>query len=63
VESGSKGEGADVRVGDIIKEINHRSIDGVSDYQKILGQVASGESVNLFIRRKNAGFLVVKLTK
>jgi len=23
----------------------------------------SGESVNLFIRRKNAGFLVVKLTK
>ncbi len=63
IESGSKGEGADIRVGDIIKEINRRPIDTVSDYQEILSQVDSGESVNLFIRRKNAGFLVVKLTK
>jgi serine protease Do len=63
IESGSKGEGADVRVGDIIKEINRRPIETVTDYQKILDQVDSGESVNLFIRRKNAGFLVVKLTK
>ncbi|MGD9239761.1 MAG: DegQ family serine endoprotease [Desulfobacterales bacterium] len=63
VESGSKGEEADIRVGDIIKEINRRPIETVGDYQKILDQVGSGESVNLFIRRKNAGFLVVKLTK
>jgi serine protease Do len=63
IESGSKGEGANIRVGDIIKEINRRPIDTVSDYQEILSQVDSGESVNLFIRRKNAGFLVVKLTK
>jgi len=63
VESGGKGEGADIRVGDIIKEINRRPIETVTDYQKILGQMDSGESVNLFIRRKNAGFLVVKLTK
>ena len=63
IQSGSKGEGADIRVGDIIKEINRRPIETVSDYQKILDQVDSGESVNLFIRRKNSGFLVVKLTK
>jgi serine protease Do len=63
IESGSKGEAADIRVGDIIKEINRRPIDAVTDYQEILSQVDSGESVNLFIRRKNAGFLVVKLTK
>jgi len=63
VESGSKGEGADIRVGDIIKEINRRPIETVTDYEKIIDQVDSGESVNLFIRRKNAGFLVVKLTK
>jgi len=63
IESDSKGEEADIRVGDIIKEINRRPIETVTDYQEILSQVASGESVNLFIRRKNAGFLVVKLTK
>ena len=63
VESGSKGANADVRVGDIIKEINRRPIENVGDYQAILGKIASGESVNLFIRRKNTGFLVVKLTK
>jgi serine protease Do len=63
IQSGSKGEEADIRVGDIIKEINRRPIESVSDYQEILGQVDSGESVNLFIRRKNTGFLVVKLTK
>jgi len=63
IQSGGKGEAADIRVGDIIKEINRRPIETVSDYQEILSQVDSGESVNLFIRRKNAGFLVVKLTK
>jgi serine protease Do len=63
IQSGGKGEEADIRVGDIIKEINRRQIETVSDYQKILSQVDSGESVNLFIRRKNTGFLVVKLTK
>ena len=63
IQSGGKGEEADIRVGDIIKEINRRPIETVTDYQKILGQMDSGKSVNLFIRRKNAGFLVVKLTK
>ncbi len=63
IQSGGKGEEADIRVGDIIKEINRRPIETVSDYQEILSQVDSGESVNLFIRRKNTGFLVAKLIK
>jgi serine protease Do len=63
VESGSKGEDAGVRVGDIIKEINRKSVKNTNDYEEILGRIASGETVNFFIRRKNAGFLVVKLTK
>jgi serine protease Do len=63
VESGGKGDEANVRVGDIIKEINRQTIDGVKDYQDVLSQIAAGESVNLFIRRKNAGFLVLKMTK
>jgi serine protease Do len=63
VESGSKGDNADVRVGDIIKEINRQPIKNESDYQAVLAKVVPGEPVNLFIRRKDAGFLVAKLTK
>jgi serine protease Do len=63
VESGGKGDSADVRVGDIVKEINRRPIKNVSDYQAVLAKLAPGESVNLFLRRKDAGFLVAKLTK
>jgi serine protease Do len=63
VESGSKGDDAGVQVGDIIKEINRKSVKNTGDYEEILEQISSGETVNLFIRRKNAGFLVAKLTK
>lgn len=63
VKNGTQGDDADVRVGDIIKEINRRPVKNTGDYRAILNQLSSGESVNLFIRRKNAGFLVVKLTK
>jgi len=63
VESGSKGDDAGVRVGDIIKEINRQSVENTKDYQAILKKLSSGDPVNLFIRRKNAGFLVAKLTK
>jgi serine protease Do len=63
VASGSKGDDAGVQVGDIIKEINRKSVKNIGDYEEILEQISSGETVNLFIRRKNAGFLVVKLTK
>ena len=63
VESGGKGDDADVRVGDIIKEINRRPIKDLSEYQAVLAKVAPGEPVNLFIRRKDAGFIVAKLTK
>jgi serine protease Do len=63
VESGGKGDAADVRVGDIIKEINRRPVKDVADYRTILADVPAGEPVNLFIRRKDAGFLVAKLIK
>ena len=63
VESDSKGSEAGVNVGDMIKEINHRAIKTVSDYQAMIEQIETGGSINIFIQRVNAGFLVVKLTK
>jgi len=63
VESGSKGSEAGVQVGDIIKEINHQAIETGKDYTASMQKIKTGESVNLFIWRKNAGFLVIKFTK
>jgi serine protease Do len=63
VEPESKGADAGVQVGDIIKEINHQVIETVADYTKAMGEIDGGETVNLFVWRKNAGFLVLKLTK
>jgi serine protease Do len=63
IEAGSKGESAGVVVGDIIKEINHISVNSVKKYREIMDKVKKGESVQMFIQRRNVGFVVVKLTK
>jgi serine protease Do len=63
VETDSKGSEAGVRVGDIIKEINHEVVETVRDYKESVQKIEAGESVNLFIWRKNAGFLVIKFNK
>jgi len=63
VESGSKGAEAGVQVGDIIKEINHQAIESVKDYTASVQKTNTGETINLFIWRKNAGFLVIKFNK
>jgi serine protease Do len=63
VDPESKAAEADIRQGDIIKEINHINIESLSDYKSTLEKIESGDPVNIFIWRKNRGFLVVKLTK
>jgi serine protease Do len=63
VESDGKGAEAGVQMGDIIKEINHRIIESVKDYTTAMDKIKDDESVNLFIWRKNAGFMVIKLNK
>jgi len=63
VESDSKGAEAGIQAGDVIKEINHKVIESVDDYAETLGKVKKGESVNMFVWRRNAGFLVIKMTK
>jgi serine protease Do len=63
VASDSKGAEAGIQMGDIIKEINHRVIESVDDYKTALQKVKDGDSVNFFVWRRNAGFLVIKATK
>jgi len=63
VESESQGAQAGVRVGDIIKEINHQPIETIKDYKKEIKKLKKGDSVLMFIKRINAGYVIVKLTK
>ncbi len=63
VVSGSKAETAGLRVGDLIKEINHQTIKSANDLNKTIDAVKEGEAINIFIRRPSYGFLVIKTTK
>ncbi|MFO7707837.1 MAG: DegQ family serine endoprotease [Desulfobacterales bacterium] len=63
VQSESPAEEAGLRVGDIIKEINRLTIESVGDYTAALKKFEKEKTLQLFLWRKNAGFLVVKLKK
>jgi serine protease Do len=63
IDSDSKAAESGLKVHDIIKEVNHQGITSVKDLDKAISEVETGEAVNLFIRRMNRGFLVIKITK
>jgi len=63
VESESQGMEAGIRVGDIIKEINHQPIETVKDYKNGIEKLKKGDPIQMFIKRVNGGFDVVTLTK
>jgi len=63
VDPGSKGENAKILVGDLIKEINHEEIATVRNYQSAIEKVNPGDPIQIFIRRMNTGFIVIKIDK
>ena len=63
VKSESKGAEAGIMVGDLIKEVNHREVRNVEEYDQVVDSIKAGETVQMFIRRANVGFLVIKMTK
>lgn len=63
IDPDKKGAKAGVMAGDVIKEINHEIVKTVNDYKKAINKIDSGESVQMFIRRLNTGFIVIKMTK
>jgi hypothetical protein len=44
-------------------EINHQSINTITDYENAIRKVKKGNTVTMFIKRANSGFFVIKLTK
>jgi serine protease Do len=63
VASDSQASEAGIRVGDIIREINHRSIESVDDFTEAVRKAKSGDTIQFFVWRPNSGFLVIKITK
>lgn len=63
VEAEGQGAKAGVRIGDIIKEINHQPIETVKNYKNEINKFKKGDSIQMFIKRINGGFNVVTLTK
>ena len=62
VESGSRGELAGIQQGDVIKEINRRPVSTPKEVKKQMEKVKSGDTVQMLLKRANAGLLVVKVT-
>ncbi len=63
IETDSQAEKSGMMAGDLIKEINHQAVTSLDDYSAILKSVKSGEIMTFFIKRLNAGFLVIKMER
>ncbi|RJP80566.1 MAG: DegQ family serine endoprotease [Desulfobacteraceae bacterium] len=63
VEPDSQAEEAGIMHGDIIKEINHHSVKTLKDFKTLISRIKSGEQIQFFIKRKNIGFIVVRMTR
>ena len=59
----SKPGQAGVQEGDLIQEVNHASIGSLADYRTQMEKIKSGDKVNILIKRRNVGFVIVKYDK
>ena len=62
VEPGSKGAEAGIQQGDVIKEINHSSVQTVPELKRHVEKAKTGDALELLLKRVGAGLLVVKVT-
>ena len=63
VDPESKASEAGLNSGDIIKEINRKTINTSNDYQREIQKIKKGESIEILIKRINKGFVVITMTK
>ncbi|HUV51128.1 MAG TPA: DegQ family serine endoprotease [Anaerolineae bacterium] len=63
IKPNSKASEAGLTPGDIIKEINRAGINTDDEYHSQIEKIKKGEPIEILIKRKDLGFLVVKLIK
>ncbi len=59
IEPGSPADEAEIKKGDIIKEINRRSINNVEDFNRIASSIRKNDSVLLFVNRNGKKFYTI----
>jgi len=59
VEPGSTAEAEGLREGDLIKEVNRRTINTAKDFSKAMKNIKKGEAVLLRVSRENRAFFIV----
>jgi len=62
VQPGGKGEMAGIQRGDVIKEVNRKPVKTPREIKKQIDKVESGDTVQVLIKRANAGLIAVKIT-
>ena len=63
VKDGSLAREADVRPGDIIKEINRTVVKDRNDFIRLMKKNNDSETIQLLVKRRNAGYVVVKIER
>ena len=63
VKEDSAAQDADIRPGDIIKEIDRNVVEDKSDFMSLIKKNKEKESVQLLVKRRNAGYLVVTIDR
>jgi len=63
VESGSQADKAGMSKGDLIREINHKKVKNISDYNRIIDEVKAKGTLEFLIQSPVGGYHVVKLEK
>lgn len=61
VKAGSKAYEGGVQTGDVIKEINRQAVTSITDYDKLIKKGLKSGGISLLIKRRNAGYLAVKI--
>jgi serine protease Do len=59
VEPGSPADDAEIKKGDIIKEINQQRIDNLEDFNRLATKIQKSESALVFINRSGKKFYVI----
>ncbi|MFA4919324.1 MAG: DegQ family serine endoprotease [Thermodesulfovibrionales bacterium] len=59
VEAGSPADDAEIKKGDVIKEINKKAVNSSEDFNRIAANIKTNDSVLLFINRNGKKFYVI----
>jgi serine protease Do len=63
VKDDSLARDADIRPGDIIKEINRTVVKDRKDFVQLMKKNEDSKTIQLLVKRRNAGYLVVKIER